>query len=126
MTLSLTLVLCSVSTLRAALELKAVFDKLQQAESSGLSAEAVKKLEEQAAEQGVRTIWKGAKLEVESVIRETCDRVLGDSSVPANKLHLRAVALMMMGEAFCSVKKPPADANEGGASSFGAAFDDSK
>jgi hypothetical protein len=34
-----------------ALELKAVFEKLQQAEQSGLSQEAIKKLEEQAAEQ---------------------------------------------------------------------------
>lgn len=48
----------TVSTLRAALELKAVFERLQQAESSGLSSEAIKKLEEQAAEQGLRTIWK--------------------------------------------------------------------
>jgi hypothetical protein len=61
---------CRVSTLRAgklvssgkagllltfwtilALELKAVFEKLQQAEQSGLSQEAIRKLEEQAAEQ---------------------------------------------------------------------------
>lgn len=34
-----------------ALELKAVFEKLQQAEQSGLSQEAIRKLEEQAAEQ---------------------------------------------------------------------------
>ena len=63
----------SVSTLRSALELKAVFDKLQQAEHSGLSPEALRKLEEQAAEQGIRTLWKGAKLEVEAVIRDTAE-----------------------------------------------------
>lgn len=34
-----------------ALELKAVFDKLQAAEQSGLSPENIRKLEEQAAEQ---------------------------------------------------------------------------
>lgn len=48
----------SVSTLRSALELKAVFDKLQLAEQSGLPAEEMRKLEEQAAEQGIRTLWK--------------------------------------------------------------------
>jgi hypothetical protein len=43
---------------RAAIELKGVFQKLQEAEQSGLSAEHVRKLEEQASEQGVRVIWK--------------------------------------------------------------------
>jgi hypothetical protein len=38
--------------------LKGVFDKLAQAESAGLSAEQMRKLEEQAAEQGMRTLWK--------------------------------------------------------------------
>ena len=49
----------SVSTLRSALELKSIFDRLQEAERSGqLSPEALRKLEEQAAEQGIRTLWK--------------------------------------------------------------------
>lgn len=43
---------------RAAIELKGVFQKLQEAEQSGLSEEHVRKLEEQASEQGVRVIWK--------------------------------------------------------------------
>jgi hypothetical protein len=47
-----------VSTVRSAIELKQVFDKLQAAESAGLSAEQMRKLEEQAAEQGMRTLWK--------------------------------------------------------------------
>jgi hypothetical protein len=38
--------------------LKTVFQKLQEAEKSGLSAEHVRNLEEKAAEQGVRVIWK--------------------------------------------------------------------
>jgi hypothetical protein len=48
----------SVSTVRSAIELKQVFDRLQAAESAGLSAEQMRKLEEQAAEQGMRTLWK--------------------------------------------------------------------
>ena len=35
-----------------------MFDKLQQAEQSGMTPEQLKKLEEQAAEQGIRTLWK--------------------------------------------------------------------
>ena len=50
---------CSVSTLRSAIELKAVFDQIQQAEQSGnLSAEEKKRLEEQAAEKGLQALFK--------------------------------------------------------------------
>ncbi len=93
----------TVSTLRAALELKAVFERLQQAEQSQLPPDQIRKLEEQAAEQGLKTIWKGAKLEVESVVREVCDKVLYDVSVPQGKRDLRAVALQMMGEVSAAV-----------------------
>jgi len=49
----------SVSTLRSAIELKAVFDQIQQAEQSGtLSPEEKKRLEEQAAEKGLQALFK--------------------------------------------------------------------
>ncbi|WVQ85971.1 hypothetical protein IAT38_008139 [Cryptococcus sp. DSM 104549] len=95
----------TVSTLRSAIELKAVFEKLQAAEQSGMSPAELRKLEEQAAEQGMRTLWKGAKLEVESVVRDTCEKVLTSPGVPKDKLHLRAVALGLMGDSYLSVKK---------------------
>ncbi|KAI0052206.1 DnaJ-domain-containing protein [Auriscalpium vulgare] len=100
----------TVSTLRAAIELKAVFDQIQAAEQSGtLSPEDKKRLEEQAAEKGLQALFKGTKLEVESVLRETCDRVLEDPSVPREKAVLRAIALQMLGHAFMNVRK---DADE--------------
>ncbi|ORY31242.1 putative chaperone regulator [Naematelia encephala] len=95
----------TVSTLRSAIELKQVFDKLQAAEGMGMSAEAMRKLEEQAAEQGMRTMWKGVKLEVESVVREAAERVLSEQGVNKDKLALRATALHLMSEAFLSVRK---------------------
>ena len=49
--------------------------------------------------------FQGTKLEIESVLRETCDRVLEDPSIPRTKATLRAVALQIMGEAFMAVKK---------------------
>lgn len=55
----LSLTFCSVSTLRSAIELKAVFDQIQQAEQSGnLGAEEKKRLEEQAAEKGLQALFK--------------------------------------------------------------------
>ena len=48
-----------MSTLRSAIELKAVFDQIQQAEQSGtLSPEEKKRLEEQAAEKGLQALFK--------------------------------------------------------------------
>ncbi|PFH46743.1 hypothetical protein AMATHDRAFT_7437 [Amanita thiersii Skay4041] len=98
----------TVSTLRAAIELKSMFDQIQAAEKAGtLTAEEKRKLEEQAAEKGLQALFKGTKLEVESVLRETCDRVLGDTSVARDKAHLRAVALQVLGEAYMGVKREP-------------------
>jgi hypothetical protein len=114
-----------VSTLRSAIELKAVFDQIQAAEKAGnMTPEEKKKLEEQAAEKGLQALFKvrspsrsiqdvskpifcdqGTKLEVESVLRETCERVLTDPSITRDKAQLRAVALQILGEAFMSVKK---------------------
>ncbi|OJT09248.1 hypothetical protein TRAPUB_14323 [Trametes pubescens] len=96
----------TVSTLRAAMELKGVFEQIQAAERAGnLTPEEKQKLEEQAAEKGIQTLFKGAKLEVESVLREACDRILEDPNVPRTKAQLRAVALQLLGEAYLSVRK---------------------
>lgn len=98
----------TVSTLRAAIELKTVFEQIQAAEKAGnLTPEEKQRLEEQAAEKGLQALFKGTKLEIESVLRETCDRVLEDPTIPRSKAILRAVALQIMGEAFMSVKKEP-------------------
>lgn len=79
----------SVSTLRTALELKSIFDQLQAAEAAGssLSPEERKRLEESAAEKGLQALFKGAKLEIEGVLRDVCDRVLsGDNPPPSSSL----------------------------------------
>lgn len=53
----------------------------------------------------MRTIWKGAKLEVESVVRDTCDKVLNDPSISEHKQHLRSVGLKIIGEVRAIVVK---------------------
>ncbi|KAF8152371.1 X-domain of DnaJ-containing-domain-containing protein [Crassisporium funariophilum] len=103
----------TVSTLRAAIELKSVFDQIQAAEKAGnLSPEEKKRLEEQAAEKGLQALFKGTKLEVESILRETCERVLSDPGITSQKAQLRAVAMQMLGEAYMNVKKDDAGAKE--------------
>ncbi|KAF9445203.1 DnaJ-domain-containing protein [Macrolepiota fuliginosa MF-IS2] len=102
----------TVSTLRAAIELKGVFDQIQAAEKAGnLSPEEKRKLEEQAAEKGLQALFKGTKLEVESVLREVCDRVLADPTITRDKAQLRAVALQLLGEAYTNVRKDAPSSN---------------
>ena len=55
---------------------------------------------------------QGAKLEIESVLRETCDKVLEDPSILPAKANLRAVALQIIGEAYMSVRKEDEERKE--------------
>lgn len=96
----------TVSTLRSAIELKSVFDQIAAAEKAGnLTPEEKKKLEEQAAEKGIQALFKGTKLEIESVLRETCDRVLEDPTISRPKAQMRAVAMQILGESYVAIKK---------------------
>lgn len=52
----------------------------------------------------MRALFKGAKLEVESVIREVTERVLYDQSVTKETQRLRAQALGIMGAVFEAVQ----------------------
>ncbi|KAF1810499.1 DnaJ-domain-containing protein [Eremomyces bilateralis CBS 781.70] len=51
--------------------------------------------------------WRGSKLEVQSVLREVCDRVLNDPSVRLEKRIERAHALSMAGEMFAKAARDP-------------------
>ncbi|GAA6000386.1 uncharacterized protein JCM10292_001488 [Rhodotorula paludigena] len=103
----------TVSTVRSAYALKEVYEAIAKAEQSGLPEEEKRKLEDKAAQVGLHALFKGAKLEVESVIREVCDRLLTTLAVEeANHvstatLRKRAVALGILGEVYCAVKKDP-------------------
>ncbi|KAK0533747.1 DnaJ-like protein [Tilletia horrida] len=100
----------TVSTVRAALEVKTAFEELAKAENGegGLTEERRRQLEEAAAEKGMRALFKGAKLEVESVIREVTERVLYDANVNKETQRLRAHALGIVGEVYSNVKAGPA------------------
>lgn len=102
----------TVSTVRAALELKTVFEELAKAEESGITVERKRELEERAAEKGMRALFKGAKLEVESVIREVSENVLYDAHIGKETQRLRAQALGIVGEIYMAVTKS-ADAATG-------------
>ncbi|KAI9244431.1 X-domain of DnaJ-containing-domain-containing protein [Helicostylum pulchrum] len=88
----------TVGTLRSALDLQSSYTELQKAEEKGdLTEEQRIKLETEAATKGLHAIWRGSKLEVESVLREVCDRILTDQSVSRETLKNRAVGLKIVG-----------------------------
>ncbi|WFD42224.1 hypothetical protein MPSI1_000865 [Malassezia psittaci] len=97
----------TVSTVRAALELKSIFEELAKAEEQGITEERKKQLEDQAAEKGMHALFKGAKLEVESIIREVADRCLYDSDVSKQTQRLRADALAIVGDVYSHVQADP-------------------
>lgn len=100
------------STVRSALELKAIFEELQKAEQNGLSEEKKKELEEKAATKGIAALFKSAKLEVESVIREVCERVLSEKGLSEIQLERRAEALQILGEVYSAVRKEEGMGND--------------
>ncbi|ORX62592.1 DnaJ-domain-containing protein [Hesseltinella vesiculosa] len=93
----------TVGTLRTALDLQSSFSELQKAEEKGLSEEERQRLETEAAEKGLQAIWRGSKLEVESVLRDVCDRVLADPTAPKETRKQRAVGLKIIGSIYQKV-----------------------
>lgn len=51
-------------------------------------------------------------MEIESVLRETCDKLLEDPSITLTKANLRAVALQILGEAYMSARKEDEERKE--------------
>ncbi|KAJ3299956.1 hypothetical protein HK104_005653 [Borealophlyctis nickersoniae] len=123
----------TVGTFKTALELQTSFAKLQEMEKKkeekrktkeGGTADATKeeeeaeeeesspqeqelrqKLEYEAASKGMEALWRGSKLEVESVLREVCDQVLGDEKSAGREVRRRrAEALKTLGEVYLSAK----------------------
>ncbi|OLY82930.1 putative J domain-containing protein [Smittium mucronatum] len=83
------------------------YTQLQEAEKNGLSDEQRAKLEEDAMRKGLEAMWRGGKLEIESILREVCDAVLYDSSVTKAVCKKRAVALKTIGKVYSSVVPDP-------------------
>ncbi|CAO1623174.1 unnamed protein product [Sympodiomycopsis kandeliae] len=109
----------TVSTVKSALELKSIFEELKKAEESteGISEEKRKELEEKAAQKGLTALFKGTTLEIESVIREVCEKVLYDTNLTSKEAQkLRAIALGIVGQVYSETKGVPATINNGNGS----------
>ncbi|KAG2185141.1 hypothetical protein INT44_001931 [Umbelopsis vinacea] len=94
----------TMGTLRSALDLQSSFSELQKADSKGLSEEEKNRLEEEAAQKGLKAIWRGSKLEVESVLRDVCDAVLSDQKASRDLIQKRASGLRIIGSVYQQVR----------------------
>ncbi|KAI8894071.1 X-domain of DnaJ-containing-domain-containing protein [Globomyces pollinis-pini] len=106
----------TVGTVKTAFDLQSSFSKLQQMENRGEGdvddgqsvqkeltpeeRELKAKLESEAASKGMEALWRGSKLEVEAVLREVCDTVLGDEETSLELRKRRVVALRVLGEVY--------------------------
>lgn len=111
----------TVGTVKTAYDLQSSFTKLQEIEKKATSSsgdadqdgkvastqdwsqedqELKAKLEQEAATKGMEALWRGSKLEVESVLREVCDETLGDVACTDQLLVRRATALKVLGEVY--------------------------
>lgn len=97
----------TVGTLRTAYDLQSTFGELQKAEENGVTEEEKAKLEEAAAIKGLQAIWRGSKLEIESVLRDVCDIVLEDKKATKEELSQRIHALGIIGSIYQNVIPEP-------------------
>ncbi len=63
-----------------------------------LTEEQKRKLEADTAAKSMEALWRATKLEIESVERDVCDRVLSDSLCTRETRRRRCIALLTMGE----------------------------
>lgn len=63
-----------------------------------LTDEEKRQLEADVTAKSMEALWRATKLEIESVERDVCDRVLNESSCPRDVLRLRCKALSKIGE----------------------------
>ncbi|UJR09711.1 hypothetical protein I4U23_013940 [Adineta vaga] len=63
-----------------------------------LTEEEKRKLEADTAAKSMEALWRATKLEIESIERDVCDRVLNDATCNRETRRRRCVALQKMGE----------------------------
>ena len=63
-----------------------------------LTEEDKRKLEADTAAKSMEALWRATKLEIESVERDVCDRVLNDAACSRETRRRRCIALLKMGE----------------------------
>jgi hypothetical protein len=86
--------------------------KAEEAEGATWSPEKKAEMERTMMGKLLGAAWAGSKYEIQGVLREVCDRVLHDKTVPRFKRIERAEALLLMGTIFKVSNRTPEEAAE--------------
>jgi hypothetical protein len=96
-----TLVKETWSTMSAAIDAQLTMEEMAKMEEKGgedWTDEKKAEYEKKVTGKILAAAWRGSKFEIQSVLRDVCDKVLGDKKVPLQKRIDRANALVVMGE----------------------------
>jgi hypothetical protein len=78
--------------------------KLEEAGGEDWTGERKVEYERRVTGKILAAAWRGSKLEIQSVLRDVCDKVLNDKNIPLSKRVERAHALLMAGAIFQKVR----------------------
>ncbi|KAF8453150.1 DnaJ domain protein [Terfezia claveryi] len=107
-----TLVKETWGTISSAIDAQMTLEEMAKAEEKGgddWTDEKKAELEKKVTGKILMAAWRGSRFEIQSVLRDVCDKVLNDKAVPVNKRVERAHALMMVGTVFRNAERDPDD-----------------
>ncbi|KAI8092917.1 X-domain of DnaJ-containing-domain-containing protein [Halteromyces radiatus] len=99
------------TTIRSAMEIQQAAEMVAKAEKDGMDQAEKLKLEEEVSNKAYKALWQTSKFEVEGTLRQVCDTVLQDKTVPSKVRTKRAEALRLVGHIYKNVEadKPVSD-----------------
>ncbi|KAF8471683.1 X-domain of DnaJ-containing-domain-containing protein [Kalaharituber pfeilii] len=107
-----TLVKETWGTISSAIDAQMTLEEMVKAEEKGgeeWTDEKKAELEKKVTGKILMAAWRGSRFEIQSVLRDVCDKVLNDKTVSLNKRLERAHAIMMVGTIFKSAERDPDD-----------------
>ena len=94
------------STISTAIDAQMTMEEMAKAEEKGgedWTDEKKAEMERKVTGKILAAAWKGSRFEIQSVLRDVCDKVLGDKRVGVDKRVERAHALVILGGIFQNV-----------------------
>ncbi|KAK2067852.1 hypothetical protein P8C59_001558 [Phyllachora maydis] len=98
------------STISSAIDAQSSMEEMARLEQAGgdeWTDERKMELERRVTGKILTAAWRGSKFEIQSVLRDVCDAVLGDKKVPLAKRLQRAEALVLVGEVCAGAARTP-------------------
>jgi hypothetical protein len=96
------------ATISSALDAQMTMEEMAKAEEKGgedWTDETRMEYERRVTGKILTAAWRGSKFEIQSVLRDVCDAVLGDPNLKKEKMLQRAQALIFLGDIYAKVCK---------------------